>query len=73
MAWTVEQHMLSMVEHNTRIGWWMKTKDGSNNRRPPERLTPPKSVREQKASSERGQRVLQRTRARAATKARLNN
>lgn len=70
-AWTTDQHMLSMIEHNTRIVWWAKTKDGREGRRPPERLTPPKSPREEAMKAARAAKQLHRKNARAATRARL--
>jgi hypothetical protein len=72
-AWSPDQHLLALVEHNTRIAWWAKTKDGSKGRRPPQRLRPPKSPREEALKAQRATRALHRQRARAATRARLGH
>lgn len=63
-AWTDEVHMLSVVEHNTRILWWLKTKDGSKGGDPPKMLEPPTSKLAEAVQESRVQAVLRRQKSR---------
>lgn len=74
MAWTDEAHILSVVERNTHLVWWLKTKDGQRKgAKPPKPLEPPPSKSQLAAAEAKANRVLHRQKARAATRARLNN
>lgn len=56
--------MAALVEHNTRIAWWLKTKDGSKGNNPPKALEPPASKLADAAQESRVQAVLRRQRSR---------
>lgn len=63
-AWTVEEHFAALIEHNTRIAWWMKTKDGSKGNNSPKALEPPKSRVEDEASESKARAALARRKSR---------
>lgn len=64
MAWTDETHMLSAVEYNTHILYWMKTKDGSKGNKPPTPNRPPKSKSQEAADEARVVSQVRKRRAR---------
>lgn len=65
MAWTDETHMLSAVEYNTHILYWMKTKDGSKGNKPPTPHQPPKSKSQEAADEARVVSQVRKRRARS--------
>lgn len=58
MAWTDEVHFLSAIEYNTHVAYWLKTKDGSKGRNPPEPNKPPKSKSQEAVDERRVKRAL---------------
>jgi hypothetical protein len=40
-AWNWTEYLLSLIEYNTRISWWAKTKDGAKNKKKPKPIKPP--------------------------------
>lgn len=73
LAWSDDVALLSAIEFNSHVAWWMKTKDGSRGTKPPKAMRPPPSKSEQAATEAKARQVLARRKARAATKARLDN
>lgn len=63
-AWTNEMQLLTAIEHNTRILWWLKTKDGSKGSNPPKMIEPPKSTLEDAITESRVEAVRRRQRSR---------
>lgn len=53
IAWTVETHMLALVEHRLRVLAWMKSEDGKHGRNKPEPIKAPQSVYERQAEEKR--------------------
>lgn len=72
MAWTTEAQIGAAVEYNTHVLYWLKTKDGAAGKKAPKPLEPPKSRSQQAAEEAKARRALERRRAKAATRARLN-
>lgn len=65
LAWTDETHFAAALEYNTHVLWWMKTKDGSKGKNPPQPNLPPKSKSQEAFDELRVQRQLRVRRERA--------
>lgn len=72
MSWTPEMQMLAAVEYNTHVLYYAQTKDAQNKKNPPKPMEPPKSLAAVAAEEAKAKRALERRRAKAATRARLN-
>lgn len=63
-SWTVQEHLSALIEHNTRILWWMKTKDGGKGSNSPKAVEPPKSRIADEVSESKAKAAIARRKAR---------